>query len=410
MLGNGATALIGIDHSLPIAAIAVGFRGGVRVETEATQGLANLTAQLLTKGTKRHTASQIAEQVESLGGSLEPFSGRDGFGIMLQLLSKDLDQGLALMHELVTESTFPEAELATQQRLILNQLQAQDDEIFDVGGRLLRKSLFESHPYRFNPLGERATIQSLTRAQSTEFAKRWLAPSNTVIAVFGDIDQGAVGERLKKTFGAIPARATEWPDRLPEPPLTGVRDVKQTMKKEQTLIMLGFRGSTQIAPDRYAVDIMTAILSGMSGRLFQGVREKHGLAYTLGAAHAPGWDPGALVVYAATRPDEQGQVLQLMDEELARAAAEGFTEEEVSQAKRFLIGGHRMDLQHLVGLAKRSVLDELFRLGYDAWTTYEDKINAVTLAQVNGAAKRYLTLNQCSQVVISPANGHASPN
>lgn len=408
-LGNGATALIGIDHSLPIAAIAVGFRGGVRVETEETQGLANLTAQLLTKGTKHRTASQIAQEIESLGGSLEPFSGRDGFGLVLQLLSKNLDHGLTLMHELITESTFPEEELAIQRRLILNQLQAQDDEIFNVGGRLLRKTLFTSHPYRFNPLGERATISSMTRAQPVDFAKQWLVPSNTVVAVFGDVDQQAVGERLKRSFGALPAKAAPWPDQLPEPPLTDIREVQRTLEKEQALIMLGFRGSTNTAPDRYAVDVMTAVLSGMAGRLFQAVREEHGLAYTLGAAHAPGWDPGALIVYAATRPNEQAQVLQVMDEELARAVAEGFTEEEVSQAKRYLIGGHRLDLQHLVGLAKRSVLDELYRLGFDAWMTYEDKINAVTVTQVNEAAKRYLTLKQRSQVVISP-NGHSHPN
>ena len=177
------------------------------------------------------------------------------------------------------------------------------------------------------------------------------------------------------------------------------------MAKEQALIMVGYRGSTHTAPDRDAVDVMTAVLSGMAGRLFQSVREAHGLSYTLGAVHVPGWDPGYLLVYAATRPGEEARVRQVLDEQLALAAAQGFTEEEVEQAKRYLIGLHRLDLQFLAGLAKRSALEELYGLGFNAWTTYEARINAVTLPMVNEAAARYLTRPPRARVVISP-NGH----
>ena len=177
------------------------------------------------------------------------------------------------------------------------------------------------------------------------------------------------------------------------------------MDKEQALILLGFRGTTQRAPERYTLDVMTAILSGMAGRLFQNVRETHGLSYTLGAAHVPAWDPGYLLVYAATRPEEREKVLTLLDEQLQLVIDRGFTEDEVEQAQRYLIGLHRMDLQHVVGLAKRSAIDELYGVGYDAWTTYEDRINAVTVPMVNEIAKRFVTMGQRTEVVISP-NGH----
>ncbi len=401
-LGNGATALIGIDHSLPIAAIVVAFRGGVRVETDATQGISNLVAQMLTKGTTHKSALDIARQVESLGATLEPFSGRDGFGLVLQVLSQDTDEGLALMHELVTQSTFADQELEIERSLIAKELKAQDDEIFDVGGRLLRRTFFGSHPYRLNPLGDPATIGALTRRQCLDFAKQWLVPSNMVLAVFGDADHEAIAGRIRNSFGTIAQGTAAWPPRLPEVPPDGARVVSQTMEKAQALIMLGFPGSTYTDADRYPLDVMTAVLSGMSGRLFQTVREQHGLSYTLGAIHAPGWDPGYLVVYAATRPEEQPKVLSVLDEQLQLAASHGFTEEEVDHAKRYLIGLHRVDLQHLVGLTKRAVLDELYGVGYDAWTTYEDKINAVTVAMVDEAAKRYLAMPHRAQVVISP--------
>jgi zinc protease len=407
-LKSGATALIGEDRGLPIAAIIVAFRGGVRVETEAQQGVSNLVAQMLIKGTARKTASEIAQAVESLGGSIEPFSGRDGFGLVLQVLSRDLSAGLALVHELVTQPAFAEEELAIQRSLVAQELKSQEDEIFDVGGRLLRQALFVGHPYRFHPLGHPDTIGSLTRAQCLEFAKRWLVPSNAVVAVFGDVDGEAVAREVARTFGGAAAGSAEWPDRLPAEPLEGVRAVTRTMEKEQALVMLGFRGSTYAAPDRHAVDVMTAILSGMSGRLFQSVREAHGLSYTLGAVHAPGWDPGYLLVYAATKPDEQARVRAVIAEQLELAAEKGFTDEEVEQAKRYLIGLHRMDVQRLVGLAKRAALDELYGIGFDAWTGYEAKINAITVPMVNEAAARYLTTRRRTDVLISP-NGNGSP-
>ncbi|MBI4341801.1 MAG: insulinase family protein [Candidatus Omnitrophica bacterium] len=408
-LDNGATTLIGVDRGLPIAAIVVAFHGGVRAETEDTQGLSNLVAQLLTKGTTRKNALEIAQQVESLGASVEPFSGRDGFGLVLQVLAQDIGEGLALVHELVTQSTFGEEQLETQRELIAKQLRAEEDEIFDVGSRLLRRTLFGSHPYRFHPLGNPETIGTLTRAQCLAFAKRWIVPSNAIIAVLGDIDEAGVRQQVRQTFGAMRGESPAWPARLAEPPLTDVRRVTQTMDKEQALILLGFLGTTQTASDRHALDVMTAILSGMAGRLFQSVREIHGLSYTLGAAHVPAWDPGYLLVYAATRPDEQEKVLELMDEQLQLAIDRGFTEEELDQARRYLIGMHRMDLQHLVGLAKRATLDELNGLGFDAWTSYEDQINAVTVPMVNEAAKRYVTMRQRTEVVISP-NGHTTAN
>lgn len=407
-LPNGAPLIVGVDQALPIAAITVAFHGGVRVETDETQGLSNLVAQLLTKGTARKSASEIAFQVESLGGHLEAFSGRDGFGIVLQVLSQDMPDGLALAQELVTQSTFSDDELTIQRQLIANQLQAQEDEVFDVGGRLLRRTLFTQHPYRFHPLGSRDTIGALSRAQCLEFAKRWIVPSNMVVSVAGDVSRETVEAKVRKLFGSGAPAPSPWPPAMPAAAPEGIHEASQVLDKEQAVIMFGFLGSAHAAPDRDALDVLTAVLSGMAGRLFQSVREQFGLSYTLGASHVPGWDRGLLLVYAATRPQEQARVLQVMQEQLQLVVEQGVTEEEVDQAKRYLIGQHRMDLQSVVGLSRQSALDELYGLGYDAWTTYESRINAITPARVHEAARHYLTLNQRAQVTVGP-NGHRAP-
>ena len=402
VLANGLTVLLGVDHQLPMGVIVVVSRGGVRVETEETQGLSNLMAQLLLKGTTRRSASELASFVESLGGTVEAFSGRDGFGLTLQVLAEDLDEGLALVHELITKSTVPEEELALQRQLILKELEAREDDIFDVGGRLLRKTLFVSHPYRFDPLGNKESVNRLTRADCVAFAKRWLVPRNLVLAVFGDIQEANVLQEIQRRFGKLPDSSAPWPEALPPDPLDGIRLASLTLPKEQSLILFGFRGTRMFAEDRYTLDVLTALLSGMSGRLFQAVREQQGLSYTLGATHVAGWDPGYIVVYAATRPQERGQVLTMLKEQLRLVVEMAPSEEELEQAKRYLIGLHRLDLQRLSGWAKRASLDELYGLGHDAWTQYEARINAVTVPMVQEVAQRYLRLSQRAEVIIAP--------
>ncbi|MBI3324103.1 MAG: insulinase family protein [Candidatus Omnitrophica bacterium] len=410
-LANGLTLLRGINRQLPMATIVLAARGGVRIERDATQGLSSLVAQLLTKGTTSHTANQIAESIESLGGVLEPFSGRDGFGLLVQVLAEDLDKGLGLLQELVTQSTFPEEELALQRQLILKDLDARDDDVFDVAGRLLRKTLFTSHPYRFDPTGTRESVAALTRANCVAFAKERLVPSNLVLAVFGDVDEAKVLQQAQERFGGLPAGQAPWPQTIDAEPLQEVRKASMTMPKEQTVIFLGFRGTRMNADDRYPLELLTAILSGMSGRLFQAVREQQGLAYTLGAFQVAGWDPGYLVIYAATRPAEREQVLKTIREQLQLVLERGVTEEELAQAKQYLVGLHRMDLQELAGMAKRSALDELYGLGYNAWEEYEAKIGAVSVADVRKAAERYVTPSRSVEVIVGPAAVAApSPN
>ncbi len=401
-LANGGTLLVGVDQGLPIATAVVAFKGGVRVESADRQGLSNLVAHMLVRGTKKRSGLEIAQAVESLGGSIQPFSGRDGFGLVLQVLAEDADTGVALLHELVTESAFTDEEVGRQRALIVQQIQADEDESFQVSGKLLRRTLFDGHPYGFDPLGTPETVGRFTRKDCLDFAKQWIAPANMVVAVFGDIDPASAGGSAAKTFGNIPSRPSAWPDRLPATQPAGIRLASKTVEREQAVIMLGFLGSTYTAPDRYDLDVLTAVLSGMAGRLFQAVREEHGLSYTLGAVNVAGWDPGYVMVYAATRPGERDRVIGLLESSLNDAVATGFTAEEVEQAKRHLIGEHRLDIQRLVGLVRRSAVDELFGLGFEAWRQYEDRINAVTVDAVHNAAKHYLRLDQRAQVTVGP--------
>ena len=214
-----------------------------------------------------------------------------------------------------------------------------------------------------------------------------------------------MAQDIAKRFGKLPSRQVDWPKELNADPLDGVRQASMSLPKEQSVILFGFRGTRAAAEDRYTLDVLTTVLSGMSGRLFQAVRERQGLSYTLGAIHIPGWDPGYIIVYAAMKPQERQQVLTILQEQLQQVAEQGVQEEEVEQAKRQLIGIHRLELQHLGGLARRAALDELYGLGYDTWAQYEARINAITTAMLREAATKYLQLSHRAEVVIAPDAG-----
>ncbi len=402
-LNNGAVTLVGVDHHLPMAVIVVTFKGGVRVEPGDRNGLSSLTAQMLTKGTKRRSALEIARYVESLGANLDAFSGRDGFGLVLQVLNEDVDKGLSFLHELLTEASFPEEELQLQRQLILQRLRVQQDDIFQVGSQLLRETYFGEHPYHANPLGTPESVAKLTRGDCQAFFRDRVTPSGMVLAVFGDVDEAVTFAALKKLFGTLKPGDATWPPRQELVGPSSIKEVNKIMDREQALVLLGFPGVTHVSPDREVLDVLTAVLSGMAGRLFQRVRETHGLSYSLGASHTPGWDGGMTVIYAATKPGEQARVLQLIQEELRSVVEQGFTAEEVDQAKRQLIGQHRMEVQSLSGLTQHVAIDELYGVGYESWRTYEDRVNAVSLDALRRAAVQYLTLDSRVQVIVSPS-------
>jgi pyruvate/2-oxoglutarate dehydrogenase complex dihydrolipoamide acyltransferase (E2) component len=145
----------------------------------------------------------------------------------------------------LASSTFPEGELALQQQLVLQELKSRDDDIFDVTGRLLRRTLFATHPYRFDPMGSAATVARFSRADCQAFAARWLVPRNMVVSVFSDLDEAAVMKMASPRFGRLKDVPVDWPALINSDHLDRVRESTQVMEKEQSVLMVGFRGQTR---------------------------------------------------------------------------------------------------------------------------------------------------------------------
>lgn len=403
-LENGLVVLLKKDQTTPTVSIRAILKGGVRFEDEGKSGLSHLTAKMLLSGTTTKDAQKIFEEVESMGGSISTYSGKNSFGINLDLLSEDLTHGLDLLADCLVNPNFPEDQLELWKATTIAKIKSNEDDIFWVGQRTLAEELFKVHPYRFQPIGTEDSISKIEREDCLRFYGRYATSKNLVLAIFGDIDPEKTFKMITKLFRDLNSNPLPPLDIPKEPEPKEQRQALKYMEKEEALIMLGFHTIDIANEDRYGFDVITNILSGQGGRLFMGIREKLGLAYSVGSYHILGLDPGYYIVYCLTKPDEVERAKGLLTDEIENLRENGISTQELELAKKNLIGLQAIRLQTNGALAFQASLDELYGLGYKSYKDYPVKIDQVSEADIARIANRYFDLKTPAIVTVIPKN------
>ncbi|MFH1045960.1 MAG: pitrilysin family protein [Candidatus Omnitrophota bacterium] len=400
-LDNGITLLVSENKDTPLATICAVFQGGLRAEDEKTNGISNLMVKLLDKGTKTRDAEEIARQIESKGAHLSAYSGYNSFLITLDLLSRDLDQMLPLLAQLILNPIFPQHELDRQKEQNLAQIKAQEDNLFESGNLTLKQALFQKHPYRFQPLGNKKSLKRLTRSDISAFYQKYCVGKNMVLAIFGDVNTDTVVAQAREYFATLPAgeKALIF---APKEEKRAVRTATVLMPKQQSLVLMGFPGTTVYSDDKFALEIICQILSQSSGRLFNQIREQNAQAYTLGAHQVTGLDPGSIVIYVATTQENVPTVTETLRAQLAQLAAAPLSAAELAQAKRALVSEKLIGRQTNTARALEGALDELYSLGYDYYRSYAEHINAVDAQTVQRCATTYFDFKNYALVTVGP--------
>jgi len=403
-LNNGLRILLREDHSRPVCSLNVCFNGGVRAENVANNGICNFTVRMLLRGTTLRKRSELLKELDELGGGLEVYSGNNSFGLKLNVLSSDLERGLNFASELILHPAFPLNELEKQRRLLLAGIKKGKDDPFKVCHQALRKKLFKVHPYQLYPEGSLDTVKHIRRQDILEFYRDYYVPGNMVISVFGDFKKDRVFKILKEYFGKLSHRAVKDLEAVREEERDSVIETKRfIMDKKQTVVMLGFLSGSLLDKDRYALDLLNSVISGHSSKLFKRIREELGLAYAVGAFEVKGPDMGYFVLYAATTGENARKVKEELLKQLPLLKTSYLTEEELAVCRNELIGVKRMGWEKLSRFSFEVALDELFGLGYDNYTCYEQKIESVTAKQLRKVANRYFYPNSYVVVTVGPA-------
>ncbi len=403
VLDNGVRLIVKNRPGTETVSIYSASLGGLRYETPDRAGLSNLLSKVWTKGTETRKAEEIADEIEEMGGEIAGYSGRNTFGLSAQFLSRFFDKGLNLFADVLLNPAFDNDEIEKARREILNEIKNQEDDLARIAFKNFYKTLYRSHPYGMDILGTRSSVQRIKREDIVKYYNRFLSPENLVIVVVGDFDLRDKIDLLKAKFSSIPRRKTNLPSIEKVKPLDEIRKSTKSVKgKEQVHILLGFLGTTVTSEDQYPLQILDAILSGQGGRLFVKLRDEQSLAYDLRALNVTGIDPGYFALYIASSAEKEEQALQGLILEVKRILDGGVTEDEVERAKRYIVGNYEISLQSNSSLASNIALNEIYNLGYDFYKRYPEKINGVTVKEVNETARRYLDLERYALSIIRP--------
>ena len=394
-LDNGLRVVVKENPAIPLVAVRAASLGGLRSEPAARAGVCHLLSQALLGGTRRLSATDIARQVDALGGQLDGFAGRSSWGLQGEFLSRHRRAGLELFAEVLCHPRFPEEEVAW----------LRDDVPAELAVRAFEMALYGEHPYGRDLLGCDRSVAGLDAATLARLHPRVLRPDATVLAVVGDVDAEQVFEFCEAAFGGF--TSVEMPPPEPPAPERPPRPVQvvQVAPVGQAHLVLGFLGCRVDAPDRNALRIAGAMLSGQGGRLFRRLREAEGFGYAVELIGTEGVDPGYLAAQLTTAPERQEEARQVLLEEFASLAGGAFDDAEVAAAQRKLVGGFELALQENASQAAQLALDEVYGLGYRAYSHYPDAVFAVTPQEVAEAAARYLAPDHHVAVLLSPTAG-----
>lgn len=401
VLSCGVPLLVREDHRLPFVYFCAAFRGGLLSEDESNSGITRLMSNLLTRGTKTRSGEQIAVIVESLGGKISPFSGRNSFGLQAKCLTTDVETFMEILADCLLNAAFPDDEIVKQKTVQIAEIDQQHERPFFLARKALRGILFQDHPYGQHPLGRKETVRKIERDDLLAHFRKLAVSGNLVISIFGDITPADAGTLAEDLFRGIrKAPAPVWTHEKAKPPLPA--RTKQRVPKEQAVLLVGFPGVDIKDPRNDALDLLQRAMSGLSSDLSTAVREERGLAYYVGAYHLVGIEPGAFVVYAGTREDAAGEVEQLIRKEIGRIIAGGIRKEELERARNRIIAAFEMGLQDNLSVAMTCALNELYGLGHAYSFTTRQRFEALTLEDVHRAAESVLSTNKFITSLILP--------
>jgi zinc protease len=411
VLPNGLTLITLEDHRLPVVVAAVDV-ADVRLREPAEKaGVATLTGNLLEEGTEKHTGKQIAALIEDTGGSLNLSSS----GGSLKVLTPDADLGLGLLFDSLIRPTFPADEFARQKEQQLNSIDDAASQPNTKASDTFNALVYGKHPFGRSSLGTRATVEKLTPADCKAFHAQAFAPNFTTVVVVGDFKADEMAKKIEALTKDWKKSDAPKPE-VPAPPkATAVTEkLVSDPTAAQVHVYIGQLGITRDNPDYHTLLVMDNVLGtgpGFTDRLSATLRDRQGLAYTVRAAitNSAGKQPGTFTGYIGTFPDKFTDVRHGFLREFEKIRDEPPTKEEVEDAKQYLLGGLPFRFTTTAGVAGQLLAAERYGLEFDFLEKFKKEVAAVTPADVQAVAKKYLDPKTLTVVAVGPIGPDGKP-
>ena len=390
VLPNGMTVLVRENPVAPVVAVSLQIKAGSRFETAETAGITNLLLRSMIRGSAKRSAVQLAEAAEEIGGSVDASGEVESAEIRGAALARHWETLLGLIAEVALEPALTAEGIEQERRLVLSQIQTRGDTPFPLSFDTVIRDLYGGHPYGWHSLGLKASVERLSREALLAHYREAFQPERMVLAVSGQVPRERVAKRAERLFSRLarsagaPAPAAAGPA-----PAGGRRVVAWPARQAQ--ILIGYLGPGLADPTYPAMRVLGAVLGGgMSGRLFVEIRDKRGLAYSIGVLTPYRTGPAFFVTYLGTARQNVAAAEAAVLEELERIRTAPVSADELARGKAYLLGNLAMDRRTNARRAWHLAFFEAVGAGWDFPDRYARAVEAVTAAEVAATAQRYL--------------------
>ncbi len=405
-LANGMQVLLLPDRSTPTVTLSGYIRAGTEFDSTAKAGVANLTAENLMNGTKTRNALQIAKALEDRGASLAFGANREGVNISGNSLDVDLPILIESFADVVQNATFPTDQLELTRQQALTELKEELDTPSQVARRTFQQTIYpQNHP--FHPFPTEGSLKSITREDVEKFYQQHYRPDTTVLSLVGDFDPAKVRSLLETKLSGWKESGKPTTPNYPQVELPKkVVNLNPVLPgKTQSIILLGYKGIDRKDARFYSALVLNQILGGdtLSSRLGTEIRDRLGLTYGIYSYFQAGRNPGPFLIQMQTAPEDAQKAIASTISLLKQVQDQGLTSAEVATAKRSIASQYPVSLAHPDELAQTIVRNEVYGLSPKEIRDFVSKIEAVTLEQVNKAAKELLHPDNLVVVTAGPA-------
>ena len=404
VLPNGLTVLS--EHLPGVRSVALGawVRAASLHESREQMGVSHLLEHMVFKGSERRSAREIALSLESLGGSLDAYTGREATSFQARVLDEHLPQAADVLHDLMFRPALRENDLRLERGVVLEEIAMVDDTPDDIVFELHNEAMWGAHPFGYSILGTRETVGALTIGDLRALHARAYGASQVVVAAAGNVEHDRLLEVLTETgWSDLPAGHAA---ALPVPDAVGAAATEQVVERDTQQLHVVFGNVTVPHGDRRRYPLMLVNLllgGGMSSRLFQRVREELGLAYSVHAFQSFHRTAGAQGIYVGCAPERATEVMDAVRAELRTLQSEGIPADELAMGKQQLKGQVTLSMESTSSRMYRAAAVELFDEPYRPLSDVLARLDAITSDDVAAVCRDFFSVEQQTVVRLGPA-------
>jgi predicted Zn-dependent peptidase len=402
-LANGVRLLTETMGQVRSVSLGVWLTRGSRDESDAQSGIAHFVEHMLFKGTPTRSAEDIAQAIDSIGGQLDAFTAKEYASYYVKVLDQHLPLAVDILSDIVLRPAFQQVDIDREKKVVLEEIKMVEDTPDDLVHEMFTQSFWEGHPLGRPILGSRETVEAFTQQSLREYFQSAYTAGNIIVSAAGNVDHARVRELVSSAFQSMPSSAARAPD---TPPTVVPQVIVRDKDLEQSHICVGASSYPQNHDDRYSSYVLNTMLGGsMSSRLFQNIREKRGLAYSVFSGLSAYRDAGNLTIYAGCANDAVSEVIDLMIAELRQIKVSPTGDSELRRAKDHLKGSLMLSLENTSSRMSHLARQEIYferQFGLDETL---DGIERVTTDDVLRVAKDLFSNGALAATVLGQVNG-----